>query len=117
VAVELELRPHYQSPVRTTWSGGRGPDLHAAWVLNQGGGFRPTTGSAASQDQVSNCFLPGTKQPDDACLRRLGVEQFGVATYQPNGRFWRFQVTEAALYTALAALLMGIAVWRIRRLA
>jgi hypothetical protein len=117
VAVELELRPHYQSPVRTTWTGTDAPNLDTAWVLNQGAGFRSTTGRAVPPEQVAACFGPGTKQAGEACLQSLGLQSFGVATYQPNGRFWRFQLTEAALYAAFAALLIAAAAWRIRRLA
>ncbi|MGI5244006.1 ABC transporter permease subunit [Dactylosporangium sp. CA-139066] len=34
--------------------------------------------------------------------------------YQPNSRFWRFQLLETALYLSLTALLAFVAAWRIR---
>jgi hypothetical protein len=35
--------------------------------------------------------------------------------YQPENRFWLFQSMEAALFVVLAAALIGLAVWAIRR--
>ena len=39
-----------------------------------------------------------------------------VVTYQPNSHLWSVQWTESGLFLALAVLLTGVAVWRIRRL-
>ncbi len=118
IAVEIELRPHYQTPVRATWTGVAGPDLHAAWVLDQSTGFRSASGGPVSPSQLDTCAARSpVRKLDPDCLRSLGMQETGIATYQPGGRFWRFQVIEAALYAGLAALLVGIATWRIRRLA
>jgi hypothetical protein len=38
-----------------------------------------------------------------------------VIEYQPADRFWRFQLTEAALALAASALLLGAGVVRLRR--
>jgi hypothetical protein len=35
--------------------------------------------------------------------------------YQPGNRFWTFQLIEAGLLVALAAVLLGVAVWLIHR--
>jgi hypothetical protein len=35
--------------------------------------------------------------------------------YQPIGRFWSFQLMETAIFASLAAFLLALAVWRVRR--
>jgi hypothetical protein len=35
--------------------------------------------------------------------------------YQPIGRFWSFQLIEAAIFTGLAGFLLALVVWRVRR--
>lgn len=35
--------------------------------------------------------------------------------YHPAGRFWAFQLIEAGIFVGLAALLLGLLVWRVRR--
>ncbi len=46
-------------------------------------------------------------------LHARGIQQFEV--YQPAGRFWTFQLIEAALFVTIAAVLIGVVVWRVRR--
>jgi hypothetical protein len=46
-------------------------------------------------------------------IKRLGYRQ--RVTYQPSSRFWRFQVYETVIYTALALALAGFCFWRVRR--
>jgi hypothetical protein len=36
-------------------------------------------------------------------------------TYQPAGRFWTFQLIEAGVFVGLAAVLLALTVWRVRR--
>jgi hypothetical protein len=42
------------------------------------------------------------------CLQQAGFKQF--VKYQPASRYWHFQCTEAALFVALAAILISVAV-------
>ena len=46
-------------------------------------------------------------------LHGRGIQQFTV--YHPADRFWTFQLIEAALFVAVAAVLIGVVVWRVRR--
>jgi len=48
-----------------------------------------------------------------ACVREAGY--LGYVTYQPAGRFWIFQGIEAGIFLALAAALIALAFWIIRR--
>src|SRR3712207_7871293 len=43
-------------------------------------------------------------------LHGRGIQQFTV--YHPADRFWTFQLIEAALFVAVAAVLIGVVGWR-----
>lgn len=49
----------------------------------------------------------------DALLAPHGV--VGWVEYQPGSRFWTFQGIEAAIFVALAALLVGLTVYWVTR--
>jgi hypothetical protein len=49
-----------------------------------------------------------------AVLDRLHLRD--LIAYQPAGRFWPLQWYETAIFVALAAILAGVCLWRIRRL-
>ena len=49
-----------------------------------------------------------------ACLASHGIRE--AITYQPASRYWRFQVTETAIYLALALALAGYCFRRLSRL-
>jgi len=38
-----------------------------------------------------------------------------LISFQPAGRFWTFQLLEAGLFVALAALVIVVALWLVRR--
>jgi len=48
-----------------------------------------------------------------ACIQSAGFRQF--ATYQPLSRFWAFQTIETAIFLALAAALVAVALAVVRR--
>jgi hypothetical protein len=48
-----------------------------------------------------------------AFLARRGYSLW--TSYQPNDRFWHFQIIEGSLYLAAALLVAGLAVWWVRR--
>jgi hypothetical protein len=48
-----------------------------------------------------------------ACVREAGYQ--GYLTYQPASRFWIFQGIEAGIFVVLAAALIAVAFWIIRR--
>jgi hypothetical protein len=54
--------------------------------------------------------------PIENCLTRLNAEGYRQhIVYQPAGRFWRLQWTEAAMFVALSGLLAWFSFWWIRR--
>jgi hypothetical protein len=48
-----------------------------------------------------------------ACVTKLNIRE--VLTYQPAGRYWAFQWYEAAIFIALALVLVGVSFWSLRR--
>jgi hypothetical protein len=48
-----------------------------------------------------------------ACMARLGYRSF--TTYQPGYRFWPFQFIETGIFVALAAALIGVTFFVVRR--
>jgi hypothetical protein len=129
--VTLYVRPHYLAaktvvdPLVAQGGGFKfGPEQigNGAWILRQI--IADRTGSIASPNDLFG-FLsarcPGVISPTAppspgrlvACIHRFGVHT--VTAYQPGGRFWVFQGIEAAIYVALAVLLVVVAGWIVRR--
>ena len=47
------------------------------------------------------------------CLAAHGYR--GYLTYQPASRFWAFQGIETGIFVVLAAVLLGVTFWVLRR--
>jgi hypothetical protein len=47
------------------------------------------------------------------CLAAHGYR--GYVTYQPASRFWAFQGIETGIYVVLAAALLGVTFWVLKR--
>lgn len=125
--VPIVLRASYATPARSTVALSLHPsmpqnihldqgrmvvsapvDLPGAWVLgvrtvDRRGADRPIQAPQACVSETA------TIADCDAAINQLGLQQ--QVTYQPGARFWRFQLTETALYLALTALLTAAA-WR-----
>jgi hypothetical protein len=108
VAIEVYLRPHYQHAVSIISAmGATGAVPNGSWVLGTDlvapdghvvtGAFDPTTVCPAAFD----------RQQAAACLNKLGYHL--RTRFQPAGRYWHFQLTEAGLLLALGASLIAVA--------
>jgi hypothetical protein len=128
VAIELFLRKHYL-PARTISYAflqqspryGLGDWLISSRVVDPTGQFispdggirvAPGTLAHACPDIFRTASFPG-KDDVGRCLTRLGVRF--VDTYQPGSRFWLFQGIESAIFLTLAAGLVVLTIWLIRR--
>jgi hypothetical protein len=116
VAVALLARPHYLSPevadqLIVGGTGGQG-DLAGGWVLAKD--VRQADGAVVTSGTV-RC-----PKPDEcAGTAELGLRPgaYNHQVFQPGDRFWTFQWIETGVFVALAALLLWLAVRRIRRIA
>ncbi len=130
-AAGLYLRPHYMTPLT-------GRNLASApasaWVLNGWWTKGGTTVSQAAINQIETplfrqavtATVPKNVNRDDVKfykgLANSQVQDYLVRhgythwiSYQPVSRFWPFQWIEGGWLLALAALLIGATVWRVRR--
>ena len=115
-------RPRFLAPVVRTFdpgadtakaTAGRGASgAGRDWILDSG--LIDRTGHRLTLAQES-AALRAARDADDtlAYLHQHGIRSFEV--YQPGDRFWTFQLIEAGLLVALAAVLLGVAVWLVHR--
>ncbi|MHA6758046.1 transporter [Streptacidiphilus sp. PAMC 29251] len=130
VVLPMNVWPHLAAPDHTVTalrtSGGPGThfdqegdrmtvsmavNIPGAWVLSTqtvDPAGRPFTGPVTPACAATNA----TPQACFASIDRLNLRQ--VVTYQPAGRYWRFQWSEAAVYLMLAGALAVFCVRRIR---
>jgi hypothetical protein len=111
--VEVYLRPHFRAPVTVSVPLGTdqgGPP--GAWVLSSYPTLNGHPFSGALKISA-DCSGSTNRQDTFSCLARLGYRD--VTTYQPAGRYWSFQLTEAAIFLVLAVILTSVAVIALKR--
>jgi hypothetical protein len=128
LVVTYWVRVHYMPAVTTVYSVTRNlPAKGASWQLTGGvvlpGGQRTTSMSLGPGHIISGAgapAIPGACQQVQgqisatlACLAHLGYRSF--ATYQPGYRFWPFQFIETGIFAALAAALIAVTFFVVRR--
>jgi hypothetical protein len=108
------IRPHYATPVAEQgWNLGGG----AGWVISSW--VKAPDGRQLSQAAVNSLPVPASvqnSQSPDAFTNWLTSHGYTLwQSVQPDSRFWQFQLTEGGWLLAVSALLIGGAVWLIRR--
>lgn len=118
MSVALLARPAYAAPLTATdpipAGGAKDRAGHLAdWTIEHG--YADAAGrrlsSAEYYELEDAADRAGTNL--NQFLHTRGIQQFRV--YHPADRFWTFQLIEAALFVAVAAVLIGVVVWRVRR--
>lgn len=118
VVVETYLRPHFMAAVTRAVPLSFGTPTPSAgdWVVSSGvvdPAGHVSDGIRISLDAVpAPCrgIVPGGRGKGDGLLRCLGHHGYHtVFSYQPAGRYWAFQGIEAAIFVALAGLLVLLA--------
>jgi hypothetical protein len=136
--VSQGLRMHFMTPV-TTFYGVAANFNPPAGSINTGGGLInkagqlvtgslgnvmidgvPSTSLPAACQQVIPASASGPSGPSGAtlnavygCLQKAGYRQF--ISYQPISRYWAFQGIETGIYLAVAAALIAITFYAVRR--
>jgi hypothetical protein len=109
------LRAHYLKPLTLSYGilSDRGGVGVGDWILrNEIVG--PTGQLMKDSDVVAICHVAqGDKGSIVTCLASHGFRFVDV--YQPASRFWAFQGIETALFVGMAALLVAVAAWWVRR--
>jgi hypothetical protein len=119
MSVALLARPAYATPLTAMEPvPAAGPDSRAGhsvadWTVEQG--YADATGRRLSATEYYELEDAANRAGTNVnqFLHARGIQRFEV--YHPADRFWTFQLIEAALFVALAAVLIGVVVWRVRR--
>jgi hypothetical protein len=123
MSVALLARPAYATPLTTREpvpvGGSEGQAGHrpisgfADWVIEQG--HADATGRRLSVTEYYDLEAAANRAGTNLnqFLHARDIQQFKV--YHPADRFWSFQLVEATLFVAVAAILIGVVVWRVRR--
>jgi hypothetical protein len=124
--IALWLRPHYMTPV-TVYYKLMAPFTPPGSYLPVTNGLVGPDGKPAALDYAvpnyngvplpSACIHATQNNPDPQailpCLTAHGYQ--GSLAYQPASRFWAFQGIETGIFLVLAAVLVAIAFWVLRR--
>lgn len=120
-----ELRPHYLTPLKTTGLQISGNWVQVAQWWTKGGvrvssaqlnsvlasqGFQSIDGSGEVTARPSRA--PTSIDPVHYLMQHGYLQ---VTTYQPDSRYWAFQWIELGWLVALSLLLIGTALWLLRR--
>jgi hypothetical protein len=121
----LRLRPHYMTPV-TVYYKLTAPFTPAGSSLGISQGIIGPNGQTAvlsdgvpSYDGVpipAACLHAAATPNPQAPLPCLAAHGYrGFATYQPASRFWAFQGIETGIFVVLAAVLIAVTFWVLKR--
>ena len=114
-AINLFLRKHYQAPLLTT----SGTVWQNNWVLNQW--YTGPGGAVASQQTIRNVMAHApqsvrySNNPGVATAYLTARHYTQWASYQPESRYWHFQLIEGGWLLALSLILLAATVWLVRR--
>lgn len=107
------LRPRFLPPLHRIISATDTGQQAGDWVLSDtlvdGGGRQITAG----REGLAVLHAQQARIDPHAYIAALDWKR--VITYQPAGRFWTFQLLEAGLFVALAAAVVLLTVWLVRR--
>jgi len=115
-ATALFLRKHYQTPLTIKGS----PSYYnPPWVVSQW--YTGPAGTPVSQQTIRNLIahapasVRNSVNPAEATAY-LSAHHFTMwSAYQPESRFWPFQLIEGGWLLVLSLLLIGAAIWLVRR--
>jgi hypothetical protein len=117
------VRAHYFAPLVSRSL----TEPHPAWVLSQNW---IANGQPATLDMLNRALAPIDARADSFQIFSPGpstpanVDPFNyltqhgytlLTTYQPDSRFWNFQLIEGSWLLGLSLLLLGATVWLVRR--
>ncbi len=117
VVTMMSLRQRYQTPLFS--KGANLPAGNNAWVLSNW--YTGPNGKAQSQQAINNLIqhAPARVQRSlnpnslEAWLSQRHYTQWW--SYDPQSRFWHFQLIEGGWLLALSAILIAATVWLVRR--
>ncbi|MDX6257862.1 MAG: hypothetical protein QOJ11_4196 [Frankiales bacterium] len=113
LVVENFARPHFLHTITSTGAIGAGPNAPlGSWLLSTTVVLNGDVVQGAIKLPVS-CAGAATRAGASKCLADLGYSE--VSTYHPPSQYWTFQLTEAAIFLGLTAILTLVAVVALKR--
>ncbi len=111
----ISLRPHYQAPMTTKTAN----PPSSAWVVSSwytGPNGQPVSQQAINQ-LVQHASASVQNSPDPNAVQLWLSQQHYTqwTAYQPDSRFWSFQLIEGGWLLALSVVLIAATVWLVRR--
>jgi hypothetical protein len=107
------LRPRFLAPLHQTIAPTDASPQPVDWILNDtlvdGGGRQ----ISAAREDLALLHAQQARIDPHAYIATLDWKR--VITYQPADRFWTFQLLEAGLFVGLAAAVVLLTVWLVRR--
>jgi hypothetical protein len=107
------VRPHFLTPLHRVVVAGDTGRQAGDWVLSDtlvdGGGRQ----ISAAREELAVLHAQQAQIDPHTYIVTLGWKR--LISFQPAGRFWTFQLLEAGLFVALAALVIVVALWLVRR--
>jgi hypothetical protein len=117
------LRPHYMTPVTTYYKLAVRAFTPTGSYLGISQGFIGPNGQIPASSSTNSVFnsmvVPAVCQNANntgsplSCLAAHGYREY--VTYQPANRFWAFQGIETGIFVVLAAVLLGVTFWVLKR--
>ncbi|HEX9529392.1 MAG TPA: hypothetical protein VF951_17990 [Streptosporangiaceae bacterium] len=114
IGTATQLRPHYEAAIVV-----KGWNVNSGWVVSQW--ITAPDGKALSQGALNSLaqHAPASvqnSQAPNAFQDWLTQQHYTMWTaYQPDTRFWHFQLIEGGWLLALSAILVAAAIWLVRR--
>jgi hypothetical protein len=110
LTIQVGLRPNYLPPITLTGADAYLTRNQDDWVLDTG----VMTATHHTVDPVQVSQACGSAGPEaTACIHTHGWMEF--LTYQPADRYWLFQGIEVGIFLLLAAALVALTFWIVRR--
>ena len=107
------VRPNFMAPLHRVIAASGASERAGDWVLSDtlvDGGGRTIT---AGREELAVLHAQQAGIDPHTYIVTLGWKR--VISYQPAGRFWTFQLLEAGLFVGLAAVLVLVTLWLVRR--
>jgi hypothetical protein len=107
------LRPRFAPPLHQVVAGTDAPQAAGSWVLSDTLVDAAGTQITAARENLALLHAQQAGIDPHTYILTLGWKR--LLSYQPAGRFWTFQLLEAGLFVTLAAAVVVLALWLVRR--
>jgi hypothetical protein len=91
-----------------------GTTLDLAGGTIRGSGYLKADGATVAQESLDPCLQQSGGTDPAACFAQLGVTR-SYSDVLAGDHFWTAQIIESAIFVGIAALLVAVGVWLLRK--